>query len=66
VRPAPFGGRVLIADKSAWERASDPRCAGRGWRRCARGAGVGVLHEDAHFDVLARVLDFESVRLLRA
>lgn len=134
---APFGGRIVIADKSAWERASDPRCAcawvaalragqlatcapaameilcsardarhfdalddalsalrdipltravagvaraamrelaHRGHHRlplpdyliaaCAQEAGVGVLHDDAHFDVLARVLRFESVRLL--
>ena len=28
--------------------------------------GFGVLHEDGHFDVLATVLAFESVRLSRA
>lgn len=28
--------------------------------------GFGVLHEDRHFDVLAGVLDFESVRLSAA
>lgn len=135
--PAPFAGRVVIADKSAWERAGDPRCAAtwsaalragqiatcppaameilysardprhfddlddaltvlreipltravaeaarsamrslahRGHHRlplpdyfiaaCAQEAGVGVLHEDAHFELLARVLSFESIRLL--
>jgi predicted nucleic acid-binding protein len=134
---APFGGRVVIADKSAWERASDPRCvaswtaalragqiatcapaameilysardarhfddlddaltalrevpltravseaaraamrslAHRGHHRlplpdyliaaCAQEAGLGVLHEDTRFEVLARVLSFESIRLL--
>jgi len=133
----PFGGLVLIADKSAWERAADPRCA-KPWRTalrggqlatcapaaleilfsardatdfarlddalsvlreipvtrsitdaartamqelaargrhrlplgdyliaaCAQAAGVGVLHHDRHFDVLAQVLHFDSVHIL--
>ena len=27
---------------------------------CAQDAGIGVVHYDAHFDALAKVLDFES------
>lgn len=59
----PFGGKILVADTSAWVRASHPRVplADALIAASAQDAGVDVLHYDHHYDRLAQVLNFESV-----
>jgi hypothetical protein len=72
----PFGpGVPMVIDTSAWHRQCQPKiCRELGARRwipavdyllaaSAADRGFGVLHADKHFDLLAGVLGFESVRI---
>jgi hypothetical protein len=69
----PYGpGVPLMVDTSAWVRQREPDVISRGLpaagyliAAAAAERGFGVLHLDAHYDTLASVLGFASVRLDR-
>ncbi len=69
LRQAPVTASVCAAALSAArELRGSPRLPAADYLIAAAAAerGFGVLHEDAHFDTLASVLGFESVRLSNA